>query len=535
MYGISLDIGTSGIRGHAIELSSGKIISTAITEGHPLPGANVMDHLTFTMRMGIELAHDMLMNSVNKVINDLQINLGRVKRVGICGNPIQLSIFQNVRVEDLAYSGERAKRMGIVPRNRNARTIPACDVGLEVPDRAELIIPPGIRNGIGTDALAMLIQSGFLKEKGNSMITDYGTHAEMALKVGDVIYIGSAATAPSIEGQHIRNGMLTTPGAISDMEYDFHWRCKVLDRELIARDGDLLDLPTETLISEGPMHRKAKGITGTGMIGILAAVMNYNLRRKGKMRMPKGRIDLQDGLFVTSDDLMDVCKAMGAIRAGQFSLIENAGIRFDELPTMYMSGAAGTYVDAVKARDLGMMPPLCTDIYQTGNTSLMMADAMVMEPGSIDKMQKLADGLKVKHIDFSSDETFEQIYVQELAYWDEGMSMEMYNENLEMAGIQHLPRPAGIPNVHRTVLRDIPVIGDKGLMITKDNDMELMAKFGGCLGCRKCQKECPQSALKIGSDKVIRIRTRDCLGASCYRCQYKCPIKVFEYAKLHMA
>ena len=41
-YGISLDIGTSGTRGHAIELETGKIISTSVTECHPLPGANIM-------------------------------------------------------------------------------------------------------------------------------------------------------------------------------------------------------------------------------------------------------------------------------------------------------------------------------------------------------------------------------------------------------------------------------------------------------------------------------------------------------------
>jgi uncharacterized 2Fe-2S/4Fe-4S cluster protein (DUF4445 family) len=114
MYGISLDIGTSGTRGHAVELSTGRIISTAITESHPLPGANIMDHLTFCVKMGEDLAHKILMRAVNKVIENLNIDLGKVERVAICGNPIQLSLFQNMQVDDLAYAGEQAwKTRGI--------------------------------------------------------------------------------------------------------------------------------------------------------------------------------------------------------------------------------------------------------------------------------------------------------------------------------------------------------------------------------------------------------------------------------------
>ncbi len=55
MYGISIDVGTSGTRMHAVDLSSKQIISTAITIRHPVPGANVMDHLTFLYQCRSEL------------------------------------------------------------------------------------------------------------------------------------------------------------------------------------------------------------------------------------------------------------------------------------------------------------------------------------------------------------------------------------------------------------------------------------------------------------------------------------------------
>ena len=37
--------------------------STSVTECHPLPGANIMDHLTFCINVGTEMAHDILIDT----------------------------------------------------------------------------------------------------------------------------------------------------------------------------------------------------------------------------------------------------------------------------------------------------------------------------------------------------------------------------------------------------------------------------------------------------------------------------------------
>ena len=532
MYGISLDIGTSGIRAHAIELSSGRIVSTAITGSHPLPGANIMDHLTFCIRMGNDLAHDILMSTVNKVIGKLNINLRNVDKAAVCGNPIQLSIFQNMEIDDLAYAGEQAwKTRGIIPQKRNARVIPATDIGMDLPDSAELYVPPAIKHEIGADALAMLVKSGFLEQKENCLVTDYGTNAEMALKVGDEIYTGSAAAGPAMEGQHIKYGMLASPGAISDLEYEFNWRCKVLDDDLVPKQGDLLDLSLGRTADEGEMHGKAKGITGTGVVAALSAAMDSSIWRKGKLQ-PE-RMMLQDGIYVTEHDITEAAKAIGAMRAGHFTLIEHAGIKFSDMNIMYMSGATGTYVDAEKARSVGLVPPSCSRIYQIGNTSLAMATDLLRDPELLDELQTIADGIRSNHVMFATDKVFEEIYIQELAYWTEGMTMIQYNDNLAAAGIQQLPKIKGTPEIHRIAERDIPVLGDNGLTIINDIGLELTGKFEGCDGCGACVKECPESALTTDKDGM-HVKTKKCLGTSCYRCQFKCPKKVYNYEKLKL-
>jgi methylamine methyltransferase corrinoid activation protein len=518
-----------------VDLSNGKILSTSVTECHPLPGANIMDHLTFCIRMGTDVAHNILIDTVNKVIRTLDIDLKQVERVAICGNPIQLSLFQGIPIDDLAYAGENAhKAKGIKAQDRNSCVLAANSVGLDLPDKAELYIPPAIRHEIGADALAMMYKSGFLEQKENCLVTDYGTNAEMALKVGDDIYTGSAAAGPAMEGQSIKYGMLASPGAISDLEYDFQWICKVLDDQIMPRDGDKIDLGLAATISEGPMHGKATGITGTGVIAAVAAAMDCHLWRKGKLTTDDGKLWLQDGIYVTSHDISEACKAIGAMRAGHFTLLEHAGIKFSDLDIMYMAGASGTYVDAVKAREVGLLPPACNTIYQIGNTSLAMATDILRKPELLDELQSIANGIRANHVMFATDKVFEQIYMQELAHWDEGMSMEMYNNNNKEFGIQELPKVRGQPDVHRIVARDIPDLGARGLYILHDIGTQLVGKFDGCTGCKMCERECPEHTLTVGADKTITVNTKDCLGTACYRCQFQCPVKVYKYDQLKL-
>ena len=534
-YGISLDIGTSGTRGHAVDLSDGRILSTSVTECHPLPGANIMDHLTFCINVGTETAHKILIDTVNKLIATLDIDLNKVERVSICGNPIQLSLFQGIPVDDLAFAGENAhKARGIVEQKRDAGVFSAVDVGLNVRDGCELLVPPAIRHEIGADALAMMYKSGFLEQKENCLVTDYGTNAEMALKIGDDIYTGSAAAGPAMEGQSIKCGMLAGPGAISDLEFDFQYICKVLDDNIIPQNGDRVDLALETVKPEGPMSGKATGITGTGVIAAVSAAMDCHLWRKGKLTTSDGKLHLQDGIYIDSHDISEAMKAIGAMRAGHFTLLEHAGIKFSDLDIMYMAGASGTYVDAVKAREVGLLPPSCSTIYQYGNTSLAMSTDILRNPELLDTLQDIANGIRANHIMFAGDSIFEQIYTQELAVCDEGMGMDMYNRNNAIAGIQELPKPKGTPTVHRMVQRDIPDLGDRGLFILHDIGTELRGYMDGCIGCKKCEKECPEHALTVMDDNEIVVKTKNCLGTACYRCQFSCPKKVYKYDDLKL-
>ncbi len=533
--GIAFDIGTSGFRVQLVDLETKKVLKTAITLRHPLPGANVMDHLNFAIKVSEDVAHKLMIDAFERILNQMAIDLSGIKKIAICGNPIQLSLFEGISIKDLAYADPKyleANKIAIQPRN--AKSISSEKIGLKELD-ADILIPPAIKHEIGADALAMMIKSDFLNNKEISLVTDYGTNAEMALKVGDQIFTGSAASGPALEGQEISSGMLASPGAISDVVLEFGWHTVALDEKMIPQSVRVLDLWKEDFRGKKLSEVKPIGITGTGVVSAIYAGLETGVIELPYIYTKTGRLRLDEKIYFTEDDLKEAGKAIGAIRAGHLTLAEEAGISIEDIKTMYMCGASGTYVDAMKSRKVGLIPPTIKKVYQVGNTSLLLAYDLLVDNFSLEELQKLADKIRSKHIMFATSKIFTDVYVQELAYWEQGMSIKKYNEMLTLKKIQTLPEVKGDLEVNRIVKRDIPDIGEE-LKVIDHIGVELIAEFENCQGCAKCEKICPERALKVEKLEEgnfrIRILSERCNGEACLRCQSICPYKVFNFEKL---
>jgi methylamine methyltransferase corrinoid protein reductive activase len=535
--GIAVDVGTSGTRVQAIDLDKDKILSTAITLRHPLPGYNVIDHLHFALENGADVAHNLVVDTVSKLIDSLGVDINQVTRVGACGNPIQMSIFQGIECRDLAFAGDsKLKKIGVKRVTRNAVVTTAGSVGLKgIPSEAEVFIPPSVEHEIGGDALAMIIKSDLLNQKGNAVVADFGTNAEMSLKVGDTIYSGSAAAGPAIEGQEIEKGSLAAPRTISDIDIkNGRATCYVLNDEMFARKSYDVDLATGTIFAHEDFIEPI-GITGTGTIALISEAMNAGLIKPPHILTPSKCIQLYPGIRFTEKDLVEAGHAFGAFRAGYITLVKESGIEFKDIKQAYMCGASGFYVDALKAQRLWLTPTSVEKIFQVGNTSLSMACDIVRDPEWLDRMQSLAKDLRSTHIMFANSEAFKNAFVLEIAYWDESYPIERYQKQLRYYNLPSIPEKTSDPQVTKLVTRDIADIGPNGLRILKEIGVKLTWSFKGCIGCGDCEKSCMENALslcKMGDEYQITIRSDLCDGVSCKKCEMYCPEKVFDFALL---
>lgn len=143
-----MDLGTSGFRCQAIDLETKKTVATAVTERHPIPGMNVIDHVNYAMKSGEDVANGLMIGAVNNLFSELGIDLSEVTDVAVCGNPFQLSLFQNIEIRDLAYAGKNmVKSLGVVSPPRMGDILDASSLGIVgMPDAKVYILPSHTRS-----------------------------------------------------------------------------------------------------------------------------------------------------------------------------------------------------------------------------------------------------------------------------------------------------------------------------------------------------------------------------------------------------
>ncbi|HET8685482.1 MAG TPA: methylamine methyltransferase corrinoid protein reductive activase [Methanosarcina sp.] len=532
-YGVAVDLGTSGYRAQKIDLDTKEIRRTVMTLRNPIPGANVMDHMDFAIHYGQDLVHGLSINAVKNLIKALGVKTEELKRISICGNPIQLSIFQGISIEDLAYAGERKKKKyNIQEQNRDARIVHSNEIsGLEEFD-CEIVVPPAIKHEVGADALALIVGSGMLESDEISIATDYGTNAEMALKVKDIIYTGSAAAGPALEGQQIKHGSLAAPYTISNIEFeDGALRNYVLNEEMETVLGDVVDPATGNTLKKGVIEPKA--ITGTGVIALIEESIKRGLIELPKIKTPDGRIYLQNRIEFSERDLKEAGKAIGAIRAGHMTLCAAAGIELTDIDVAHMAGAAGTYMDAKKAQKIGLIPYSTKRICQLGNTSLGLAREILLSEERLWELQDIANKILDTHIMFATSPQFRDIYILELAYWEEGMPFKMFKKYLKKKGLPGLGDPIENPILDQCVKKDIPVFGEEGLHIIEKVGT-YMTTTVKCPECKKCIKACPNEAISIDDEGNVMISTDLCDGLHCQKCVRSCPPDKFSWENLEV-
>ena len=376
----------------------------------------------------------------------------------------------------------------------------------------------------------MMLETDFLDQTVPTIVTDYGTNAEMAIKIGDRIITASAAAGPAIEGQGIGCGMLASPGVISDVNSEGkYWQLMVLDADMEPQKSYLIDPVSGEIIKDSDI--KPIGITGTGVISVLSVAMKTGLI-ENPPKLKYGKILLGDDLFITEDDIKEAGKAIGAIRAAQLTLIIEAGLGYDDLVNMYMTGASGGYVDAEKAMHVGSCPDFSKKIVQFGNTSLALAREILLDESKYDQVIKLARQIKADHLMMATSGTFKDFYSCELSYWTEGMTKDMYNHFLSIYGLPALPLESGTASIEKRFAKDIKDTGLTGIEIVEDVGITIEELAVGCTLCHRCETECPEDAITIveeDGNRFAMYNTQKCLGTACKRCVRVCPVHAINY------
>jgi uncharacterized 2Fe-2S/4Fe-4S cluster protein (DUF4445 family) len=403
LFGFAIDIGTSKIVGHLVDLTSGKTVAVGSIENPQIiHGEDVITRITFaaTNNANLEMLQRLVIDGINKVLHETcksaRVNQSKVYEAVAVGNTAMHHFLLAIQPKYTALSP-------YVPALKRHLNVKARELNININPSGIVTVPPIIAGFVGGDAIADVLATGICVSNELSLLVDIGTNTEIFVGNSEDLLSCSCASGPAFEGMHIKHGMKAFAGAIERVSISSNF-----------------DVAYETIGSEKPT-----GLCGSAMIDAVAEMFKRGIinsqgrfnRQIGtpRLRENNGEIEFviawrhETGtgkeITVTQKDIREVQLAKAAIYAGCSILMKRKNVREKELDRVLVAGAFGNYVNPENAKVLGLLPDIPVEKMKfVGNTAIAGAKMMLLSQD----VRKEADTIsrKVRYLELATDPSF---------------------------------------------------------------------------------------------------------------------------------
>ena len=247
----------------------------------------------------------------------------------------------------------------------------AKQIDIDLADHTIALIYPGVSSYVGGDIIAGVMASGMYRTSELTLYMDIGTNAEIVIGHKDWMVCTAASAGPAFEGGGVKFGMRATKGAIEDFAIN-----PVTFEPMIITVG----------------NKKAKGICGSGMITLAAKLLEAGVidsRGKFNQALDTERIRKTDDIWeyvivykentqierditITEPDLDNLIRAKGAMYSAALTLLEEIGLKINDIEKIILAGGFGSYVELESAITIGLLPEMDPEkVTYLGNGSLL--------------------------------------------------------------------------------------------------------------------------------------------------------------------
>jgi uncharacterized 2Fe-2S/4Fe-4S cluster protein (DUF4445 family) len=381
-YGVAVDIGTSTVVVHLLDLTTTRQVDAeAVYNSQRAFGEEVTRRLIFAESGGLETLQRAIVNDINGLISALSernnVSLHDITAVVCTGNTTMAHLL-------LGIPPGTIRKSPYVPASAAPPPVRAVEVGIHVNPRGLLYVAPNIGGWVGGDITGGILAVGLHKSERVRMLIDIGTNGEIAIGSRDWLIACAASAGPAFEGSGVRCGMKARRGAI--------------ERVSLTPEGNV---QYRTVGNTRP-----HGICGSGLIDLVAELYTAGfVDRSGRLLpdrctrirerdgilefllVPAARTETNKDIVISQSDLTNLLSAKAAIYAGARALASSVGLNFEDIETVLIAGAFGSYIDRRKAITIGLIPDLPLDrIRFVGNTSILGAEMALL---SVDAWREL--------------------------------------------------------------------------------------------------------------------------------------------------
>lgn len=387
-YGLAVDYGSTTIVMELVDMNSGAAIDQVkAVNGQTAYGTDILTRITYALedpanmeqlQLATVQTFDALLSALTE---NTGINASHCPVMILSGNTTMIHFLLKLD----AWTVFAAPYAPVV-------TDPGFFWGRELgfAFEGQVYMIPAASNYIGGDIVSGLLTLDIHKQAQTSLFFDIGTNGELVIGNKEWMLAGAGAAGPALEGYISRFGMRAAKGAIDSVK--------------IA--GDSL---TFTTIG----NQKPLGICGSGIIDLLAQMrLNGWINIAGELEPEaSSRIQKLEGeyvavyataeesatgrpLYFSQTDIMQYLDTKAAAYTMVECLLESAGVGFEDLQHLYLSGAFTAHSDLESAITIGMFPDLPRQKFSVRtNTSLEGAVRLLLNHSRLQEAKDLAENM----------------------------------------------------------------------------------------------------------------------------------------------
>ena len=421
-FGVAIDIGSTTVAGHLIDLTSGEVLASAGVMNPQIRfGEDLMSRVSYVMMNpgGDAELTAVIRNAVNALVDELvqkaSVGIDRVLEVVMVGNPIMHHILLGIDPTPLGAAP-------FVLATDEAVSGRGSVIGLRAPN-ADFYVGPCIAGHVGADTAGAILAEGPHRGDAMQLLVDVGTNAEIVLGDSSRQFAASSPTGPAFEGAQLSSGQRATAGAIEKVRIDratYEPRLKVIGIEPWSDEPGFAEAIVDTPIT---------GVCGSGIIEVIAemyltGIISQDGVIQGGLSTPRIIDDERthsyvlyehDGtrLLVTQNDIRAIQLAKAALRAGIDLLVEHAGS--PTVSDIRLAGAFGAHIDPTYAMVLGLIPDCPVDgVRSVGNAAGVGAAKALLSRGQRREMEDAVRG--VVKIETATEPRFQELFVNAMAF-----------------------------------------------------------------------------------------------------------------------
>lgn len=419
-YLLAYDIGTTTVVCYLLDGKTGRQL-TAVSCLNPQTayGADVISRCEFAVSDGEELT---LTACLRSALSELAQSAAEQCRISM--NDIYLAVATGNTCMQHLYLGISPASLLHAPYNATISdrvSLSAAACGLPIHPNGRLIFLPVIAGFVGADTTGVLLSLPPDTFQQLTLVLDIGTNGELVLGNERELITCSTAAGPAFEGAKITFGMRGCTGAVDHVQLTGN----ELSLHIIGSDRNPDIIP--------------EGICGSGLLDLIYVLLRMGIvSRRGRLERPekwqpelKEKYDHRfvrrdnsnaflltddpDGIYLSQKDIRELQLAKAAIATGIELLCQTLEVTADQIQSVLLAGAFGSFMSAESACGIGLIPGQLQDrITVIGNTAGEGAKYAALSRSALARGDRIAR--EIRFLELAASKQFQDTYFRRLDF-----------------------------------------------------------------------------------------------------------------------